>query len=106
MAVENVLLKHECFPKHSRMGAGGYEKWSPDLTWSLRPEAVDELPNELILHLHSIHCHPGRKIPEMDLPCQLIGSTVSDVILRSLLWLTETRSCPFVYFGCITASSW
>ena len=30
---------------------------------------------------------------------QSIGSTVSDAIIRSWLWLTATRSSPLGYFG-------
>ena len=37
---------------------------------------------------------------------QSIGSTVSDAIVRSLLWLTATRGSPLGYFSKITASSW
>ena len=36
---------------------------------------------------------------------QSIGSTVSAVIVRSLLWSTATGSSPFGYFSSITASS-
>ena len=34
-----------------------------------------------------------------------IGSTVSDAIVRSWLWLTATRSSPLGRFSSITASS-
>ena len=37
---------------------------------------------------------------------QSIGSTVSDAIVRSWLWSTTTRVCPFGYLSSITASSW
>ena len=77
MAIENVELMHECFPdlflqenskyKIRQMHRGrmseekseyGWKKISPDdvtelgptvPSWSLLPEAVDELPNELNL---------------------------------------------------------
>ena len=80
MAIQNVELVHECFPKHLRMvkaemkldkategeKKGEYEKYSCHVKsssdgtaivrpvyhpqWSLLPEAVDEFPN-LTLHL-------------------------------------------------------
>ena len=37
---------------------------------------------------------------------QLIGSTVSEVIVRSWLWSTATKNCPLGYISRITASSW